>query len=82
MVTTEVQKIFPTGDSLYICLASLATNVQTAARRFGPYYTELVIARLDPKTSKPFICSLDFICCPMVTDDFVVSGTCTEQMYG
>ena len=32
MVTTEFQKIFPTGDSLYICLASLATNVQTAAR--------------------------------------------------
>ena len=51
-------------------------------RRFGPYYTELVIARLDPKTSKPFIFSLELICCPTVTDDFVVSGTCTEQMYG
>lgn len=50
--------------------------------RFGPYYTEPVIAGLDPKTFKPFICSLDLIGCPMVTDDFVVSGTCAEQMYG
>ncbi|KAK2111804.1 Proteasome subunit beta type-3 [Saguinus oedipus] len=41
-----------------------------------------VIAGLDPKTFKPFICSLDLIGCPMVTDDFVVSGTCAEQMYG
>lgn len=51
-------------------------------KRFGPYYTEPVIAGLDPKTFKPFICSLDLIGCPMVTDDFVVSGTCAEQMYG
>ncbi|XP_036128573.1 proteasome subunit beta type-3-like [Molossus molossus] len=50
-------------------------------KRFGPYYTEPVIARLDPKTFKPSICSLDLIGCPMVTDDFVVSGTCAEQMY-
>lgn len=51
-------------------------------RRFGPYFIEPVIAGLDPKTGEPFICSLDLIGCPMVTDDFVVSGTCTEQMYG
>lgn len=25
---------------------------------------------------------MDLIGCPMVTDDFVVSGTCSEQMYG
>ncbi|CAM4622754.1 proteasome subunit beta type-3 [Siphateles boraxobius] len=51
-------------------------------RRFGPYYIEPVIAGLDPKTFEPFICSLDLIGCPMVTEDFVVSGTCSEQMYG
>ncbi|KPP72082.1 proteasome subunit beta type-3-like [Scleropages formosus] len=51
-------------------------------RRFGPYYIEPVIAGLDPKTFEPFICSLDLIGCPMVTEDFVVSGTCAEQMYG
>lgn len=50
--------------------------------RFGPYYTEPVIAGLDPITHEPFICSLDLIGCPMITDDFVVSGTCSEQMYG
>lgn len=50
--------------------------------RFGPYYTEPVIAGLDPVTHEPFICSLDLIGCPMITDDFVVSGTCSEQMYG
>ncbi|ELW72997.1 Glutamate decarboxylase 2 [Tupaia chinensis] len=66
MVTTDFQKIFPMGDRLN----GLA------------YYTETVIAGLDPKTFKPFICCLDLIGCPMVTDDFVVSGTCSEQMYG
>ncbi|WAR07493.1 PSB3-like protein, partial [Mya arenaria] len=52
------------------------------SRRFGPYFVEPVIAGLDPKTSEPFIASLDLIGCPMVTEDFVVSGTCGEQMYG
>lgn len=51
-------------------------------RRFGPYFVEPVIAGLDPKTFEPFVASLDLIGCPMETDDFVVSGTCTEQMYG
>eukprot|EP00057_Strongylocentrotus_purpuratus_P022870 XP_011677344.1 PREDICTED: proteasome subunit beta type-3-like [Strongylocentrotus purpuratus] len=50
--------------------------------RFGPYFIEPVIAGLDPKTYKPFICNLDLIGCPMFTDDFVVAGTCTEQLYG
>ena len=50
--------------------------------RFGPYFIEPVIAGLDPKTNQPYVASLDLIGCPMVTDDFVVSGTCTEQMYG
>ncbi|XP_006882336.1 PREDICTED: proteasome subunit beta type-3-like [Elephantulus edwardii] len=62
-------------------LMSMVTNL-LYEKRFGPYYTEPVIAGLDPKTFKPFICSLDLIGCPMVTDDFVVSGTCAEQMYG
>ncbi|XP_045168696.1 proteasome subunit beta type-3-like isoform X1 [Mercenaria mercenaria] len=52
------------------------------SRRFGPYFVEPVIAGLDPKTSEPFIASLDLIGCPMITEDFVVSGTCSEQMYG
>uniref|UniRef100_A0A2I3H6U5 Proteasome subunit beta type-3 n=1 Tax=Nomascus leucogenys TaxID=61853 RepID=A0A2I3H6U5_NOMLE len=51
-------------------------------KHFGPYYTEPVIAGLDLKTFKPFNCSLDLIGCPVVTDDFVVSGSYAEQMYG
>lgn len=51
-------------------------------RRFGPYFVEPVIAGLDTKTLEPYVASLDLIGCPMETEDFVVSGTCTEQLYG
>ncbi|CAD7092857.1 unnamed protein product [Hermetia illucens] len=51
-------------------------------RRFGPYFVEPVVAGLDPKTSKPFICNMDLIGCPNAPDDFVVAGTCAEQLYG
>ncbi|KNC23728.1 Proteasome subunit beta type-3 [Lucilia cuprina] len=50
--------------------------------RFGPYFIEPVIAGLDPKTMEPFICNMDLIGCPNVPDDFVVAGTCGEQLYG
>uniref|UniRef100_A0A2K5EMZ1 Proteasome subunit beta type-3 n=1 Tax=Aotus nancymaae TaxID=37293 RepID=A0A2K5EMZ1_AOTNA len=95
MVTTDFQ-IFPVGDRLYIGLAELATDVQIVIKpytlmslvasllyekHFGPYYTEPIIAGLDPKTCKPFSCSLGLIGCPMVTDDFVVSSTYAKEMY-
>lgn len=51
-------------------------------KRFGPYFVEPVIAGLDPKTYKPFVCNMDLIGCPNVPDDFVVAGTCSEQLYG
>lgn len=51
-------------------------------RRFGPYFVEPVVAGLEPKTNKPYIASLDLIGCPMETEDFVVSGTCTDQLHG
>lgn len=60
---------------------SMVSNLLYSAR-FGPFFVEPVIAGLDPKTNEPFIASLDLIGCPLVTDDFVVSGTCNEQMYG
>ncbi|XP_068159500.1 proteasome subunit beta type-3-like [Drosophila tropicalis] len=50
--------------------------------RFGPYYVEPVVAALDPKTLKPFICNMDLIGCINESDDYVVAGTCTEQLYG
>lgn len=50
--------------------------------RFGPYFIEPVIAGLDPKTNEPFVASCDLIGCPMIPEDFVVTGTCSEQLYG
>ena len=50
--------------------------------RFGYYFVEPVIAGLDPKTNEPYIATMDLIGCPMETKDFVVGGTCSEQLYG
>ncbi|XP_014215969.1 proteasome subunit beta type-3 [Copidosoma floridanum] len=51
-------------------------------RRFGPYFVEPVIAGLDPETYEPYICCMDLIGCCTSPEDFVVSGTCTEQLFG
>jgi len=51
-------------------------------RRFGPYFVEPIIAGLDPKTGEPYVASCDLIGCPMIPDDFVVGGTCGDQLYG
>ena len=50
-------------------------------KRFGPYFVEPIVAGLD-KDNKPFVAATDLIGCPMETDDFVVGGTCSEQLYG
>ena len=50
--------------------------------RFGPYFVEPIVAGLDSKTNEPYIATMDLIGCPMETKDFVVGGTCTEQLYG
>ena len=49
--------------------------------RFGPYFVEPLIAGLNDDGT-PFIASTDLIGCPMVPSDFVVGGTCSEQLYG
>lgn len=51
-------------------------------KRFGPYFIEPVIAGLHPTTFEPFICNMDLIGCPNKPNDFVVAGTCAEQLYG
>ncbi|XP_014239430.1 proteasome subunit beta type-3 [Cimex lectularius] len=51
-------------------------------RRFGPFFVEPVVAGLMPKTYEPFICATDLIGCPNKPEDFVVAGTCSEQLYG
>ncbi|GMI40920.1 hypothetical protein TeGR_g8537, partial [Tetraparma gracilis] len=50
-------------------------------KRFGPYFCEPVVAGLDDE-NKPFLSAMDLIGAPVYTDDFVVSGTCTANLYG
>lgn len=49
--------------------------------RFGPYFAEPVIAGLD-EDNKPFVCATDLIGAAVYTKDFVVAGTCSENLYG
>ncbi|XP_054165914.1 proteasome subunit beta type-3-like [Oppia nitens] len=51
-------------------------------RRFGPYFISPVIAGLDPKTSEPYISTMDLIGCIDESDDFVLAGTAEEQAFG
>lgn len=52
------------------------------ARRFAPWFVEPVIAGLEGKDNKPYVYSSDLLGAGLVTDDFVVSGTCVENMGG
>lgn len=51
-------------------------------KRFGPYFTSPIVAGLNSKTSKPFICGFDSIGCIDCPNDFVVCGTAEKQLYG
>jgi len=51
-------------------------------KRFGPYFTEPVIAGLEGPDNKPFITCTDLIGATCVTYDFLMTGTCTPAMYG
>jgi len=51
-------------------------------RRFGPFFVSPVIAGLDQKTGKPFICGFDSIGCIDFAKDFIVSGTASDQLFG
>ncbi|XP_029833369.2 proteasome subunit beta type-3 [Ixodes scapularis] len=61
--------------------SSVVSNI-LYERRFGPYFTEALIAGLDPITNEPYIASTDLIGCISEPEDFVVSGTCEEQCFG
>lgn len=41
-----------------------------------------VFLGLDPVTWEPFISAMDLIGCPNMPEDFVVAGTCAEQLFG
>ena len=51
-------------------------------KRFGPYFANPVVAGLQGPDQKPFISASDVVGAPVFTDDFVVAGTCTPNMYG
>jgi len=50
-------------------------------KRFGPYFVEPVVAGLDDDNN-PHVCAYDFIGAMSTADDFVVSGTSSEQLFG
>lgn len=50
-------------------------------RRFGPWFVEPIVAGLEAD-NKPFITGMDLIGCPIETDQFVVAGTCTNNLHG
>lgn len=50
-------------------------------KRFAPYFVEPVVAGLE-EDGTPFITATDLIGAAVSTDDFVVAGTCSENLYG
>lgn len=64
-----------------VVLSSMVSNF-LYEHRFGPYFVEPVIAGLDPKTNAPYLGTFDLIGCANEPEDFVVAGTCEEQLYG
>ncbi|KAJ1438083.1 nucleophile aminohydrolase [Ochromonadaceae sp. CCMP2298] len=50
-------------------------------KRFGPWYTEPVVAGLT-EDGKPFLSGMDLIGAPVFANDFVVAGTCTSNLHG
>eukprot|EP00544_Gedaniella_sp_CCMP2646_P015510 CAMPEP_0202504746 /NCGR_PEP_ID=MMETSP1361-20130828/45469_1 /ASSEMBLY_ACC=CAM_ASM_000849 /TAXON_ID=210615 /ORGANISM="Staurosira complex sp., Strain CCMP2646" /LENGTH=204 /DNA_ID=CAMNT_0049138339 /DNA_START=32 /DNA_END=646 /DNA_ORIENTATION=+ len=50
-------------------------------KRFGPYFVEPIVAGLGDD-GKPFLSGSDLIGATVKDDAFVVSGTCTGNLYG
>ncbi|KAJ6263420.1 LOW QUALITY PROTEIN: hypothetical protein Dda_1983 [Drechslerella dactyloides] len=51
-------------------------------RRFGPFFVSPVVAGINQRTGKPFICGFDSIGCIDFAKDFIVSGTASDQLFG
>jgi 20S proteasome subunit beta 3 len=55
------------------------------SRRFGPYFCEPVIAGLERTPSgafKPYIAGADLIGCLNFAEDFIVTGTASDKLFG
>lgn len=77
-------KLFTLREERQIEPQTLANLVSSSLyeRRFGPYFIGPIVAGLESKTNKPFICGFDLIGCIDYAKDFIVSGTATDQLYG
>ncbi|KAF7458326.1 nucleophile aminohydrolase [Cryptosporidium felis] len=51
------------------------------SRRFSPYFVEPIVAGLDSNNT-PFIAGYDSIGCLSVCNEFAISGTADEQLFG
>jgi len=51
-------------------------------KRFGPWFVSPVVAGINGKSGKPFICGFDSIGCIDFAKDFIVSGTASDQLFG
>ncbi|CCF75465.1 20S proteasome subunit beta 3 [Babesia microti strain RI] len=76
-------KIFELEQERDIGIQSLGHVVANMlySRRFGPWFISPIVAGLDDK-NRPFISSYDLIGAPSDSDDFVVSGSCSDQLFG
>jgi len=79
---TKLYKLREERDIPPQALASLLSSM-LFERRFGPYFTEPVVAGLD-ENNKPFVYSLDYIggASSSECSDFTMAGTCDESMLG
>uniref|UniRef100_A0A7S2V7E1 Proteasome subunit beta n=1 Tax=Entomoneis paludosa TaxID=265537 RepID=A0A7S2V7E1_9STRA len=50
-------------------------------KRFGPYFAEPIVAGLDDK-NQPFLSTMDLIGANVCEKDFVVTGTCSGNLFG
>ncbi|PAV91570.1 hypothetical protein WR25_10883 [Diploscapter pachys] len=72
---TENRKISPK------VMATMLSNL-AYQHRFGSFFTEPLVAGLDPYTNAPFICAMDTIVCIGNPRDFVAVGTAQEFLLG
>lgn len=52
------------------------------SRRFGPWFVGPLVAGIDSKSGKPYVCTFDSIGSIDASHDFVVNGTAGDQLYG